>query len=458
MTTPRAAALVLGIAALLSVIPAVVALVRARKHGDWELTSTLVFLVGALGILPAVTYVLVAGRPQRLDAFGDVVADLPGWVNRIGQLTNAALLGAGVLFVFLRLAGGRAKVNVAPLIALLLALLLAFSDGLDGRQLFAPRQLALLAVLLAASVARPGRPAFLGAAAVAVLLTLVSGIEALVAPDHVFRVCRTDKCSPFGALYTGVLTNENIFSLLLVVCIPFIWMAVRGRVRLLLACYVAFVVIATGSRSGEVAAIATLLLLVLMRPKLPEGTERPRHTPAAIVAGGVLSLCAVAFAGLLLPFTVAAGGGLGGRAYIWSVAGEQLSRSPFIGFGANAWTAASPQYGVPKALTPTLHNEWIDVLFAGGLIGLSLLALLLAYILLRGGRANVAVACCVLLPVLLNAALERPWSFGISDSLSFALVAATLVPGAVVLRPAGSPAAAESLPRPVAVPARTPGH
>ncbi|MFI7007323.1 hypothetical protein [Streptomyces sp. NPDC050145] len=455
MTTPHVASLVMGIAALLSVIPALVAFARARRHGDWDLTSSLVFLIGVLGVLPAVMYVIVAGRPERLDAFGNLVVDLPGWVNRLGQAANGVLLGAGVLFFCLRLAGGRAKLNVAPLVAILLSLLLAFSDGLDGRQLFAPRQLALLAVLLAAVVARPGRPAFLGAAAVALLLTVVGGIEALVAPDHVFRPCRNDKCTPFGALYTGVLTNENIFSLLLVVCIPFVWTAVRGPVRVLLACYVAFVVVATGSRLGTVTAIATLLYLILLRPMFAERGQGPRRTSVAGNAAAVIGLCVVAFVGLLVPLLVGSSG-LGGREYLWNVARERLSTSMLLGFGAKAWTDFSIGGGTPGVLFPSLHNEWIDVMYAGGIIGLGLLVVLLAFILLRGGRANVPLACCVLLPVLLTSVLERPWSFGISDSLSFALVAATLVPGSRTSRPAESPAAAGSSPTSVAELGNTP--
>lgn len=451
-------ALLMGILALLSLIPATVALRRARAFGDWDLTSTMILLVGAAANLPTVVYVMRAGRPERLDPLGEAVIGFPQWVNQIGTVTNGILLAGCVAFIFHRLLSVGARINVVPLVACALALLLTFSDGLHGQELFAPRQLALLAALLAAAVARPGRSAFLGGAAVVLLSTVLGGIEALIEPGSVLRECRPDNpCGLLGVLYAGVFTNENIFSLLLITGIPFVWLGLRGRVRILLACYVAFVAVATGSRLADITAVAVLAFMMLLRPRLPDEAAdgSARRSPGRVLFG-VPVLGAAAAIGLALPLRHPNADSLGDRATIWDMARDELHRSPYLGFGGKAWPAKYHAGEIPAAVSPSLHNQWIDVLYAGGFVGLALFLLLLLCLLLRGGFAGFPVAASVLLAVLLASILERPWSFSISNSLTFALVAAVLVPTAV--RRAAAPGVAASDSSPAAVPARTPRH
>ncbi|MEU5320356.1 O-antigen ligase family protein [Streptomyces sp. NPDC021056] len=449
-------ALLMGILALLSLIPATVALRRARAFGDWDLTSTMILLAGVAANLPTVVYVIRAGRPERLDPLGEVVIGFPQWVNQIGTVTNGILLAGCVAFVLHRLFSVGARINAVPLIACLLALLLAFSDGLHGQELFAPRQLALLAALLAAAVARPGRSAFLGGAAVVLLSTVLGGIEALIEPASVLRECRPDNpCGLLGVLYAGVFTNENIFSLLLIAGIPFVWLGLRGRVRILLACYVAFVAVATGSRLADITAVAVVAFMMLLRPRLPdEATDGAPRGSLGRVLFGVPVLGAAAAIGLALPLRHPNVEGLEDRAAIWDMARDELNRSPLLGFGGKAWPAKYHAGEIPAAVSPSLHNQWIDVLYAGGFVGLALFLLLLLSLLLRGGFAGFPVAASMMLPVLLASILERPWSFSISNSLTFALVTAVLVPTAV--RRAAAPGVAASGSIPDAVPAHTP--
>lgn len=448
-------ALLMGILALLSLIPATVALRRARAFGDWDLTSTMVLLAGVAANLPTVVHVIRSGRPERLDPLGEAVIGFPQWVNQIGTVTNGVLLAGCVAFVLHRLLSAGARINVVPLIACLLALLLAFSDGLHGQELFAPRQLALLAVLLAAAVARPGRSAFLGGAAVVLLSTVLGGIEALIEPASVLRECRPDNpCGLLGVLYAGVFTNENIFSLLLIAGIPFVWLGLRGRVRILLACYVAFVAVATGSRLADITAVAVVAFMVLLRPRLPDEAADGARGSLGHVLFGVPVLGAAAAIGLALPLRHPNADGLADRAAIWDMARDELPRSPLLGFGGKAWPAKYHAGEIPAAVSPSLHNQWIDVLYAGGFVGLALFLLLLLCLLLRGGFAGFPVAASVLLPVLLASILERPWSFSISNSLTFALVTAVLVPAAV--RRAAVPGVAASGSSPAAVLAHTP--
>ncbi|MCL6738326.1 O-antigen ligase family protein [Streptomyces neyagawaensis] len=448
----------MGILALLSLIPATVALRRARAFGDWDLTSTMVFLVGVLANVPTVVYVMNSGRPERLDPLGEVVTGFPQWVNQIGSVANTIMLAGCVAFVLHRLLSAHARINVAPLIACLLVLLLAFSDALHGQQFLTPRQIALLVALLAAAVARPGRPALLGAAAVVLLSTVLGGVQALIEPATVMRECRADNpCGPLGVLYAGVFTNENIFSLLLIAGIPFVWLGLRGGVRILLACYVAFVAVATGSRLADITAVAVVAFMMILRPRLPEeAADGAARVSLGRVLFGVPVLGAAAAIGLATPLRHPNADSLGDRATIWDMARDELHRSPLLGFGGKAWPTKYHAGEIPAAVSPSLHNQWIDVLYAGGFVGLALFLLLLLCLLLRGGFAGFPVAASVLLPVLLASILERPWSFSISNSLTFALVTAVLVPAAV--RRAAAPGVAASGSSPATVLARTPRH
>ncbi|MER7571258.1 O-antigen ligase family protein [Streptomyces sp. NPDC126514] len=449
-------ALIIGIMALLSLVPVLLALRRVHAHRDWDLTATIVFLTGLLTALPTMVYVIHSGRSERLDVLGDVVIGFPPWVNRIGTVSNTLLLAMCCLFVGHRLLAARARINPAPAVALGLVVLVAASDALHGQQAFAPRQFVLAAALLAAVVARPGHSAFLGGAAVVLLVTVLSGVEALVAPTTVLRECRPDNpCGLLGVHYAGVFTNENILGLVLMLGIPLVWLGLRGPVRVVLALYVAFLAVATGGRLAAVTAVLSLALLVLLRPRLPDtpGAPGPRLSTGRVVIAAP-ALCAVAVVGLALPLRSPSADRFGDRAAIWDMARGELRESVFLGFGGRAWSAKYPAGEIPAAVSPSLHNQWIDVLHAGGVVALAVFLLLLVHLLVGGGLRGFPVAACVLFPVLLASVLERPWSFGISNVLTFTLVVAVLTP----LRgprsmTAAAPAYAAS---PAARPAHTP--
>jgi hypothetical protein len=435
----HAGALVLGVMAVLALGPTFVALRRARAFGDWDSTATFVFGVAILPSLATVGSALVHGRTVVLDDFGTVVPGLPAAGILVDQLASGLLLAAGLVFAVHRFAGGRTRINAAPVIALVLCVVLALSDGLNGHQIFATRQLVLVAVLAAAAAARPGRPAALGAAAGGLLLALLGGFQALLHEDSVFRDCRADKCGPFGWLFNGVFPNENTYGLPLALSIPFVWMAFRGRGKIVLVLYVAFMAFVTGSRLSEIAAVAALVCLVALRPG--------RKTLAAV------GVAVAAVAGLVLPVLADSPDALSDRGHFWQIAIERLAASPIHGFGAKAWEGLYETGQIPLAGSYSPHNQWLDVLYAGGLIGLIVFVVLLGRILLQG---DFVTAACVVIPVLVASSMERPWSFGISDWITFSLVAATLVTSST--RPAPRPAGAVSVPSSDPAPAHRPGH
>jgi O-Antigen ligase len=445
MTTSALATLVVVISALMLPV-AWRALRTAIAHRDWDSTSTLVFFAGLTGNLPTALSQLVSPSQPTYNAFGILEVGLTGWALRLEQLTALALLAGSVVFFSLRFT--RERYLLAPFIALAIALAGDLSDLIHAQAgAFSPRELTLLALLLAATVARPGRSAYLGAAAVGILFALLGGLQALLHPDDVFRVCRTDKCSAAGGLYVGAFTNENVLGLLLAVTIVFVWLAVRGRSRILLTGYLVASVYLTGSRTSQAAAIAAIVVLPMLGPVLrddpgmlqPPGRRGQRHLAVAAVV-------IAALAGMVLPLLPLAPTALSSRAYFWQLARAGIAHSPFIGYGSTAWANLYQVQLIPIAGTYSTHNQWVDISYAAGLIGLVLLICLVICLLVQAGPYLIVVSS-VLIPIFVASAAERPWSFGINDGMTFVLLA-------VVLSPVGAyRSVAEDRPAPSYIPA-----
>jgi hypothetical protein len=366
------------------------------------------------------------GQPTY-NAFGILEVGLTGWALRLEQLTTVALLAGSLVLFSLRFVQHRYL--LAPFIALAVAFAGDFSDLIHAQAgAFGPRELTLLALLLAAIVARPGRSAYLGAAAVGILFALLGGLQALLHPADVFRACRADKCGSGGALYVGAFTNENTLGLLLALTIVFVWLAVRGRPRVVLTLYLVASVWLTGSRTAQVTALAAIVVLPILRPVLrddpdtlqPAGSRGQRVFAVAAVITAVL-------AGLVLPLLPLAPSSLSGRAYFWQLARAGIAHSPLIGYGSTAWANLYVVQLIPIAGTYSVHNQWLDLTYAAGLIGFVLLMILVICLLVRAGPYLIVVAS-VLVPIFIASAAERPWSFGINDGMTFILLAVVLSP------------------------------
>jgi hypothetical protein len=424
-------ALIVAVTSVLMLPVAWRAMRAAIEHRDWDATSTLVFLAGLVGNLPTALSSLVSPSPSTYDAFGVVEVGLSDWAFRLEQLITGALLAGSVLFFLLRFQ--RQRFLLAPFLALAIAVVGDLSDVAHAQAGgFGPRELTLLAVLLAAIVARPGRSAYLGAAAVGVVFALLGGLQALVHPADVFRACRADKCTEAGTLYVGAFTNENTLGLLLALTMVFVWLAVRGRPRVLLTVYIGASVLLTGSRTAQLAALATVVVLLVLQPTLRDGPETPRpadHRGRRHLA--VAAVIAAALAGLLLPLLPLGPAALSGRGYFWQLARTGIADSPLVGHGSTAWANLYQVRLIPVAGTYSPHNQWLDVTYGAGLVGLTLLVSLVFCLLLRAGPALIVVAS-VLIPILVASAAERPWSFGINDGMTFTLLAVVLSPMAAL--------------------------
>lgn len=417
--------------ASLLVLPVVLRLLfRAVREKLWTSTTSLVVLAGLVGGLPTAVSNIVSPHPETYDAFGDVVVGLTGWAAQLEQLLTAATLLGSVAFIAVRAA--RYEVVPAPWAATGLVVAAALSTVLHGHASdVGVRTLALLAVLLAAGLGDRGRPAFLGAATVCLFYTLLGGLQAAVHPADAFRACRVDKCGLAGALYSGAFSNENTFGLTLALSGSFVWLALRGRARLVLVLYVVGSVVLTGSRTAMAAAVALVVALVLLRPDVEctgsVGTGG-RRVMAALLVGGAGAIAAL-FPLLVPPATV------GDRFSFWQLALRGVAADPVLGLGGTAWSRLYEKAQIPISGSYSPHNQWLDLLYASGVVGVVLFGVLLVWVMAAAGR-YAPVWGAVLFPVLVASTLERPWSFAANDGLTFTLVAALLAPVAAAGRPA----------------------
>jgi O-antigen ligase len=107
------------------------------------------------------------------------------------------------------------------------------------------------------------------------------------------------------------------------------------------------------------------------------------------------------------------------------VAAEQIERSPWFGHGTETWETLYASSQIPQSGQRTSHNQWMDVLFVAGGVGVALFVGMLAAALLSAGSGR-AGAMLALATVLMIGAAEGGWSVGALDLLSFSLIALLL--------------------------------
>jgi O-antigen ligase len=260
------------------------------------------------------------------------------------------------------------------------------------------------------------------------------------------QLCNT-KCGPLGVLYPGAAESENALGLILALATPFVYLAFEGRARIWLTGYIVFMAIMTGSRTSQVAVVATVVLLVLVRPSLErtDDIRRGRRT----VGWAVGASC---FVGVVAPFWVTDPGSLTQRGYVWSVARHAWDAAPWFGNGSKAWSTLADTGVISPAAVYSAHNELLDTLFVAGLCGAIVFMAFLVFLLRSPEPGRRTALYAIVLPALIAGVTERPWSFSGIDWLSWSLLAAVLaVPSRLVLRQ-NQPRTEVSLSVPAAVP------
>lgn len=403
------------------------ALVLAKRHGDWDSSATFIVLVGwALNGAMALAALTGARAIYTDNLTNETTILTAGWVTTLNALASRGLILIGLALAVHGLARRRVHFSGKAVLALALAGLSAMVSAFSGYGLFATSLLALVACLGAALVLPRGRGAMLGAGFVAVTIGILSAALVALRPEMAMFPC-SDKCGPFGVLIVGVPGNENALGLLLAMCVPFAWLGFRGAPRVWLSLFLVFMTVASGSRTASIAALAALAALLLLRPDL----ERPAGRGRAFL-GSLLGLGGVA-AAVVVPLTLEDPLAFTGRVYLWDVAFSYIAEHPWFGNGLGAWQRLYTDRGeIVRAATYSAHNQWIDVLFLAGGLGLALFVALLASFFLPRTPHRRVLAWTILMPMIYAGIAERLWSIGSMDWLSFGYLAALMSMPAVL--------------------------
>ena len=439
--TLTAASLFLATGALLAFVALLAALRRANALGDLDSSTILTFGVATLMTMPAILVTADGNFTRRFDAFRELVPVYPSWhpaAVRLGVLM-AGLLALGLLIRHLLLGGVR--LHAAGLVAILLWSLAHLSAGLHSQATVSPRGLVLLACLAAATVLPRGRGAALGAGIFGVALAIASGLAALFRHEVAFVPCR-EQCTPLGESLQGVLSNENLLGISLIVAMPFAFLGFRGAARYGFCAYLAAMAVATTSRTATGAAVVILAALLLVRPRL----DGPRQALGRTAFAAVL-LVGAAAGSLMVAEHRWGDVELTNRPTLWRVASRYIERSPWFGYGPEKWATLYESSEIPRAAQRTAHNQWMDVLFVAGVVGAFLLVVLLAVVIWSAGAARPGILIAAT-AIFLVGTTEGALAIGSVDLLSFSLLA-LLLTGPV---PAGSQHVQE------ARPARTQGR
>lgn len=403
---------------LLTAAAAAVALVTSLRdiRARWALSTTFVFGIAWVLNLDHVVAAFTNQYRVHYDPITRIYTVIDGPIGQ--QVRRWALLliiacGAALLIRSLTAQHSRPwnRSGLAAFLMLTSVLLSTWWNALaiDWRSV-AP----MLLLLAVATVLPAGDAARLGAALYGVTLPVVSALLLLYREPAAVRACGA-KCSVFGVLYTGVVENENSLGISLALSFPFVLIALKGRLRTFGAIAMIAAVVGSESRSSQFAIAATLAVFVLSR-----ATRRTRMIQIAAVGMTVFALVFVLVEsrGDSLRFT--------NRAGLWDLAIDGFNGHPWLGQGGAAWSKLSTAGVIGDASAYSPHNQWLDILYAGGLLAGVLFVVLIVQVLRSGRGPEAGQAALVLFSAMSVGVFERGWGVVYPDRFFWSLVAVCL--------------------------------
>lgn len=392
---------------------AVLLLVRSLRGQAWNITATYVLAVAWLLNISTVIGA-ATGATTYVFSGGVRVAVSAGWLTTLQEATTLAIVIVSALFVA---RGIRRKVRPrASIVWLAMAVVVGmFATAFESGPLLLPRAIALLAIVGAAMFVEGGRPALTAISTFGVTMAITSGLMTIIAPTAAISAC-TEKCGPLGVIFAGALINGNALGLILALALPAVFLINRGWTRWLLTAYLAAMIAATGSRTALNAVLVLAVVLVLSRPGLKvEALNLWRRAVIAVTAGVVV------FLSVFVPLSTTDPTAYTGRGYLWQVTMAQMQGSEIIGLGSQAWSQLFLIGEIAQAATYSTHNQWLDVWYISGFVGLALFAAFFVSTFLSAGRYWYLPAT-VLIPAGVISITERPWGIGSIDWLTWALL------------------------------------
>lgn len=393
-----------------------------RKQIVWDLGSWLVFSVGWAAMLPNLIAKLQNNIVYRRDAQFQIVSEI--------LVANTALANACNVFTIL-VAGallGRAffgrshRAMSAFGAAFILTSTIAIASDLSVWRTVVTGQPALLIVLLiAATFATPSREGAISGAAVFALSVMIGGTIVMVYDRSLVFMACSSKCTIAGEIYMATTTHGNTLGLISAAALPFVWLAFRGATKWWLIAFVGLNLVISGSRTAFVVGLIAFAVLLIAAPEIRGGVARGRSVVPLIASSAV----AVAVAAIL-PLVSHDDRYLTGRGRLWSIALDQFEQSPLVGSGLTAWNDLYQQGEFGAAAAYSTHNQWMEVLLLAGGAGIVVFAIGVASLFI-GGPDRQYVGLSVFLPLAALGISERPFSFGLLNSMTWVLLALVMV-------------------------------
>ncbi|QZY28787.1 O-antigen ligase family protein [Nocardioides coralli] len=414
-------AVALGMALVGSLL--LVAAFRTHRE-EWNASTSFVLLIGWL-VNSAAVLALTSGRyVERLDPISNIrVRELVGAdVRTFSYVMVVGALAIGLLAF--RHLPHHGRLHVSAVLAVTICVLMNATNALSGLPVVSVGASFMVVTLVAATVMPRGDGARLGAALFGLTMSTASLAFVALDPATGTRDCTLSKCGPLDLLVNGLTISENALALVMALALPFMHLAFRGPLRAITIAHTLGVVWLTGSRTSLIAVAVTILAIAVYRPTAGARPES-RDTLARL---GIALAAAITF--LLPRIGDIEASAFSLRGYLWQLAHTRMAEdSPWLGFGAAAWSRLATDTGeISEGAIYSPHNQWLELQYALGWLGVLLLAWWLIA-LVRENRTQVRQLAVVLIPSLTIGATERAWSFGSPDWLTWALVALLLMNG-----------------------------
>jgi hypothetical protein len=421
-----AAIVALSVAALLILLGA---LRKARARGEWSGGATLGAVIVLLTISFVELFVTYLGLwDKERNAYKSVTWSVPPMAHGVMRLLAVilAVIAAAVFVVQLR--RKRTIINIPAVLFLLIEIVSAESALLHGDNPFRPLSVVFLAVVLACTVAPRGLGIHVGVGAACMVVAIASGFTFYIHRDFSVFACTSDsltsdKCGLFNFNFRGILENENALAMYLALAMPFVYIGFGSWEGTALSAYILCLVMMTGGRSGMTAAAVTFLALVTLRPNIRKPTAAPvRNSLLYVGLSGALLV------GFLLPYFTEDPNAYHGRAGLWILVRDTLSDPATLVYGTGmlGWQHVRDSGLIDPTASYSVHNQWLQVLYSAGLIGLLLFFATLGVLVWQARPYYGLVIGCVLIPVFVLGVTERPWPIDTSDWLTWAIPAALL--------------------------------
>lgn len=429
------ATLAVALCSAIAGLVAVSAIIKTVKRGEWTSAAYLSLAVALMSfsfVTLLITY--TDSWVTITDVFRNQTLGPPDWGHQMlrGFLVVQTFGAIGLIVARVR----RANLMVSiPSVCLLMVSLISVGVALwRGDNPIRPFTVVYVLTLLACAVAPRGIGIHLGIAVTGLLEAVSSGLAVWLHHDSATTACVVGyKCGLLGFNLHGISDNENALAISMALAMPFIYMAFRGWQGTVLTLYVAAMVTLTGSRTGLVAGGITLLALLVIRPD----ARRPNPAPgrSLLLALGLIVVIGV---GAVVPLVVSNPEAFTGRGALWRLARSELAHPGNLlhGTGVFGWDHVRETGQIDASEVYSVHNQWLQVTYSTGLIGLAFFAVAVGMLLWQARGTYFTVVGCVLVPFVVLSITERPWTLDTADTLTWAVVGALLCYPAAARRPA----------------------